>query len=243
MTSVGGTSLTKSTTNTRGWTEGAWSSGGSSCSLYQAKPSWQTNSACSKRAASDVSAVGDPNTGLAVYNAGSGGWIIVGGTSASSPFVAGVYALYGLSGQGPSYAYSHPANFFDVTTGKNGTCTTALCKGRRGLGRPDGHGHAERHRARRGLHVYPVVQWQDLRRRRLRRILRELRDGSELLGRGHLHRVDLDLRPRRLQDGHEAEEHLRQLRDRHLLAGLVLLHHQVGQPVHERGRVDLRRDL
>jgi hypothetical protein len=140
VTAVGGTSLTKSTSNTRGWTEGAWSSGGSSCSLYQAKPSWQTNSACSKRAASDVSAVGDPNTGLAVYNKGSGGWIIVGGTSAASPFVAGVYALYGLAGQGPSYAYSHPANFFDVTTGKNGTCTTALCKAGAGWDGPTGMG-------------------------------------------------------------------------------------------------------
>ena len=39
---VGGTSLVKSTSNARGWSEGAWSSGGSSCSNSIAKPSWQS---------------------------------------------------------------------------------------------------------------------------------------------------------------------------------------------------------
>jgi hypothetical protein len=139
VTGVGGTSLVKAS-NARGWTEGAWSSGGSSCSLHIAKPSYQTSTACSKRMAADVSAVGDPNTGLAVYNAGSGGWIVVGGTSAASPFVAGVYALYGLGGQGPSYAYAHTSSFFDVTTGKNGTCGTVMCNAGAGWDGPTGVG-------------------------------------------------------------------------------------------------------
>ncbi|HEX3478902.1 MAG TPA: hypothetical protein VHT91_27960, partial [Kofleriaceae bacterium] len=72
---VGGTSLTKSS-NARGWVEGAWSGAGSSCSTLITKPSFQSvvpSAACTKRAASDVSAVADPNTGLAVFNAGSGG--------------------------------------------------------------------------------------------------------------------------------------------------------------------------
>jgi hypothetical protein len=143
VTAVGGTSLVKST-NARGWTEGAWNDAGSACSLHIPKPSFQTSSACAKRAAADVSAVADPNTGVAVYNAGSGGWIVVGGTSASSPFVAGVYALYGLGSQGPGYSYAHVANFFDVTTGKNGTCSGALCNagagwdGPTGIGSPNG---------------------------------------------------------------------------------------------------------
>lgn len=145
VTAVGGTSLVKST-NARGWTEGAWNEGGSSCSLTIPKPSFQTSSACAKRAASDVAAVGDPNTGVAVYNAGSGGWIVVGGTSASSPFVAGVYALYGIGAAGEAYPYSHATNFFDVTTGKNGTCSGAMCNagagwdGPTGLGSPNGTG-------------------------------------------------------------------------------------------------------
>src|SRR5207248_10141983 len=99
---------------------------------------------CTKRAAADVSAVGDPNTGLAVYNAGSGGWIVVGGTSASTPFVAGVYALYGLGANGPSWPYSNSSKFFDVTTGKKGSSRNLLCNagagwdGPTGIGSPNG---------------------------------------------------------------------------------------------------------
>jgi hypothetical protein len=143
VTGVGGTSLVQAT-NTRGWTEGAWSSGGSSCSKTIAKPSYQTSTACSGRMAADVSAVADPNTGLAVYNASNGGWIVVGGTSAASPFVAGVYALYGLGSNAPGWPYSNASKFFDVTTGKNGSCGNVLCNsgagwdGPTGIGTPNG---------------------------------------------------------------------------------------------------------
>jgi hypothetical protein len=144
---VGGTSLVKSTTATRGWTEGAWNGAGSSCSTLTTTPTFQASisTGCAKRAAADVSAVADPNTGLAVFNAGSGGWIVVGGTSASSPFVAGVYARYGLAkSNDASFAYAHASQFFDVTTGKNGTCGGKLCNagagwdGPTGLGTPNG---------------------------------------------------------------------------------------------------------
>jgi hypothetical protein len=144
---VGGTSLTKSS-NARGWTEGAWSGAGSSCSKLETKPSYQSvvpSAACTKRAASDVSAVADPNTGLAVFNQGSGGWIVVGGTSAAAPFVAGVFARYGIAGSNDgSYSYGHAGEFFDVTTGSDGTCSSALCKagagwdGPTGIGTPNG---------------------------------------------------------------------------------------------------------
>ena len=141
---VGGTSLVKSTANPRGWTEGAWNGAGSSCSTLITKPSFQTQTACAKRAASDVSAVADPNTGVAVFNAGSGGWIVVGGTSAASPFVAGVFARYGLTTNDASFPWTHASQFFDVTTGKNGSCGGALCNagagwdGPTGLGSPNG---------------------------------------------------------------------------------------------------------
>jgi hypothetical protein len=140
---VGGTSLVKSS-NSRGWTEGAWSSGGSSCSKSIAKPSYQTNTACTKRATADVSAVGDPNTGIAVYNAANGGWLVIGGTSASSPIVAAIYALTGHGKDAASYAYANPTKFFDVTTGKNGSCGNILCNagagwdGPTGIGSPNG---------------------------------------------------------------------------------------------------------
>jgi subtilase family serine protease len=142
VTGVGGTSLVKST-NTRGWTEGAWSSGGSSCSKAIAKPSYQTSTACAKRMAADVAAVGDPNTGLAVYNQANGGWIVVGGTSASSPLVAGIFARYGIAattGHDASFAYTHRTEFFDVTSGTNGRCTSALCRAAAGWDGPTGIG-------------------------------------------------------------------------------------------------------
>src|SRR5919205_4503064 len=84
LTAVGGTSLTRNS-STRGWTESAWSGAGSGCSAYDAKPSWQKDTGCSRRTVADVSAVADPNTGVAVLY--SGVWFTVGGTSASSPII------------------------------------------------------------------------------------------------------------------------------------------------------------
>ena len=67
VTAVGGTSLTTAS-NARGWTETAWSGAGSGCSAYDAKPTWQTDTGCARRTIADVSAVADPNTGVAVYD-------------------------------------------------------------------------------------------------------------------------------------------------------------------------------
>jgi hypothetical protein len=149
VTAVGGTSL-RSASNSRGWTETAWSGAGSGCSSYDAKQSWQTDTGCSKRTVADVSAVADPNTGLAVYDSygGVGGWLVVGGTSASSPIIASVYALAGApaSGSSPaSFPYAHTGSLFDVTSGSNGSCSPSyLCTagsgydGPTGLGTPNG---------------------------------------------------------------------------------------------------------
>jgi hypothetical protein len=150
VTAVGGTSLTKSTTAARGWTEKAWGSifvaltgaGGSSCSLSIPKPSWQGTTKCNFRAASDVAAVGDPSTGLAVYNNGPSvkGWTVVGGTSAASPFVASVYALTGHGAATPQLSYQNPTAFYDVTTGTNGACFNILCNAGVGWDGPSGNG-------------------------------------------------------------------------------------------------------
>jgi len=79
VVAVGGTSLTTSS-SARGWAESAWNSGGSGCSSEIAKPAWQTDTACAKRVEADVSAVGDPDTGVSVYcSDGSGA-----GSSATS---------------------------------------------------------------------------------------------------------------------------------------------------------------
>jgi subtilase family serine protease len=139
---VGGTSLATAS-GARGWAEKAWSSAGSGCSSDVAKPSWQNgvNTACSNRAEADVSANADPATGPRIYDTyGGSGWYTVGGTSASSPLVAAIYALYGLGSQDPSYAWTHTANFFDVTSGSNGSCGTVVCNAGKGWDGPTGWG-------------------------------------------------------------------------------------------------------
>ncbi|WP_042444978.1 S53 family peptidase [Streptacidiphilus jiangxiensis] len=153
VTSVGGTSLSRAS-NTRGWSESVWSTSstegtGSGCSAYDPKPSWQTDTGCSKRTVADVSAVADPATGVAVYDSyGASGWQVYGGTSASSPIIASVYADAGTPGSGDypaKYPYQHTSSLNDVTSGSNGSCSPAyLCTaevgydGPTGLGTPNG---------------------------------------------------------------------------------------------------------
>ncbi|MFI1524161.1 peptidase S8 [Kitasatospora cineracea] len=153
VTSVGGTAL-KRASNTRGWSESVWLTNstegtGSGCSQYDAKPTWQKDTGCSKRTIADVSAVADPATGVAVYQTyGGSGWAVYGGTSAAAPIIAGVYALGGApsSGSSPaSFPYAHTSSLFDVTSGSNGSCSPSyLCTagtgydGPTGLGTPNG---------------------------------------------------------------------------------------------------------
>jgi hypothetical protein len=148
VTAVGGTSLDRAPT-ARGWSESAWSGSGSGCSAYVAKPAWQADAGCARRTVADVSAVADPNTGVAVYDTyGSGGWLVFGGTSLSAPLVAGAYALAGDAGTvaySGAYFYSRLSRVFDVTSGSNGSCGGSyLCvagpgfDGPTGLGSPSG---------------------------------------------------------------------------------------------------------
>ncbi len=145
---VGGTSL-QAAANGRGWTETAWSGAGSGCSGFEPKPSWQHDSGCTTRTTSDVSAVADPATPVSVYDSTSAGgpWVLVGGTSAASPLVAGVEALSSdtVRSLGAKAYYQNPSALFDVTSGTNGTCSvTYLCSagagydGPTGLGTPNG---------------------------------------------------------------------------------------------------------
>jgi hypothetical protein len=149
VTAVGGTSLRRAS-NARGWSETAWSGAGSGCSAYVAKPSWQTDTGCARRTVADVSAVADPNTGVSVYDStryqGRSGWQVYGGTSASSPIIASVYALANNFGDyAAQYTWQHGGGLHDVTSGSNGKCTTSVwCKagtgwdGPTGLGTPSG---------------------------------------------------------------------------------------------------------
>jgi subtilase family serine protease len=152
VTAVGGTSL-RAASNTRGWTETAWSGAGSGCSSYNTALTGQSGiTGCSRRAVADVSAVADPATGVSVYDStayqGRSGWLVFGGTSVAAPIVAGVYGLAGNSASiDNNYPYAHAGSLFDVTSGSNGSCTTtkwctagAGWDGPTGLGTPNGTG-------------------------------------------------------------------------------------------------------
>jgi subtilase family serine protease len=134
VVAVGGTSLTRAA-NLRGWSETAWSGAGSGCSAFFTAPAWQTasfNTGCASRAEADVSAVADPNTGVAVYDSygstGGANWFVFGGTSVASPIIASVFALAGNTGTTDypaSLVYgasTSPNTLNDVTSGSNGNC-------------------------------------------------------------------------------------------------------------------------
>jgi N-acetylneuraminic acid mutarotase len=149
VTGVGGTLLTPDN-SARGFTETAWDDAGSGCSLYEPKPDYQVGltTDCDNKASADISADASPASGLAVYNTlGQSGWSQYGGTSLSSPLVAGMFALAGTPVPGTypvSYPYRNPAGLNDVTSGTNGSCGNLLCQagpgydGPTGLGTPNG---------------------------------------------------------------------------------------------------------
>ncbi|MGO9487703.1 MAG: IPT/TIG domain-containing protein [Solirubrobacteraceae bacterium] len=154
---VGGTSLTESGGV---WTSTAWEEGGSGCSTVFSAPLWQSGVAdfaatgCgSERAIADVAAIGDPNTGVDVYDStpeepgAPTGWGVWGGTSVASPIVAAEFGLAG-GAQGVSYPaatlYDHAgeaADLYDVVSGDNGSCDSAtICKATTGFDGPTGLG-------------------------------------------------------------------------------------------------------
>jgi subtilase family serine protease len=146
VTAVGGTSLTQSS-NSRGFTETAWVDAGSGCSKYITKPSWQRDIGCAKRTVADVSAVADPNTGVAVYDTygikHGGGWLVFGGTSVAAPLVGAIYALAGNEGSFNygSFSYTNLGSIFDITSGTNGRCAGSyLCTAVTGYDGPTGNG-------------------------------------------------------------------------------------------------------
>jgi subtilase family serine protease len=149
VTAAGGTSLYRSD-NRRGWTELAWSGSGSGCSAYVPKPAYQDKISpdCTMRVTADVSAVADPDTGVAIYDSTPNpyglkpGWLVVGGTSVSSPLIA---AVIGLAGNGPTFhtgqIYAHPQFLHDVIFGSNGYCGgDYLCTAKKGYDGPTGMG-------------------------------------------------------------------------------------------------------
>ncbi len=147
---VGGTSLfTKDSGNYL--SESAWKGSGSGCARGPA-PEWQLSAKthCQGKAIADVAAVADPATGVAVFFDGE--WLAFGGTSASAPIVAGLFAAkhntLGVAGgklTGGELVWSSQKAFHDVVSGANGTCALYCSAaigwdGPTGLGTPKGTG-------------------------------------------------------------------------------------------------------
>ncbi len=106
VTAAGGTTLAPASgaPNVRGFSEAAWSGGGSGCATEIPKPSYQSDTGCSGRSYADLSADADPNTGLAVYSDGT--WLEIGGTSLATPMIAAYYAITGVAHSSPRWAYA-----------------------------------------------------------------------------------------------------------------------------------------
>lgn len=146
VTAVGGTRLERAPT-TRGWTESVWWGSGSACSAWVDKPAYQHDPYCQMRTVADLAAVADPGTGVAVYDSYPNpftdpGWIVLGGTSASAPLVAGMIGAAGSPrAWTPGTAYARTPRFWDVRSGSNGSCgEDYLCTGLPGYDAPTGVG-------------------------------------------------------------------------------------------------------
>jgi IPT/TIG domain len=157
VVAVGGTSLQESK---GAWSSTVWNEGGSGCSKVFSAAPWQSAAAgfsatgcAAGRSVADVAAIGDPETGVDVYDStpeGNGnptGWGVWGGTSVAAPIVA---AEFGLAGGAHGVEYPavtlYPylgdgAALYDVVSGSNGTCSGATaCKAAAGYDGPTGVG-------------------------------------------------------------------------------------------------------
>src|SRR5581483_10520907 len=123
VVAVGGTVLTLAGSK---YSEVVWRFTGGGCSVVP-KPKWQNDPGCSNRTGSDVAAVA---SGVSEYDTyGEGGWFTVGGTSVSSPLLAGVYALAGNANKqtgGKNFwtmSKKQRKKFLHaITSGSNGSC-------------------------------------------------------------------------------------------------------------------------
>src|SRR5437870_2643080 len=167
--SVGGTTLHLDSkgnySNEKAWgSQNATQASGGGLSAFEPEPPYQIaypipNNPQFARGTPDVAFVGDPDTGVAVYDSvplGSFvGWIRTGGTSVGPPPWSGLFAianevrqkngkppLTGSLGVLYDAAKIEPASFNDIDNGKNGSCGAA-CKAKpaydyvTGLGTPN----------------------------------------------------------------------------------------------------------
>ena len=143
VVSCGGTTVNRNSSGAF-LSETGWSDTGCGPSAYEPRPSFQSKVASvvgSKRGVSDFSFDADPKTGVYVFDStplwGESGWWMLGGTSVSSPSLAGVLNLAATSGNGfaansaaeEARIYGSLANakaFNDVISGTDGKYKCAV---------------------------------------------------------------------------------------------------------------------
>lgn len=137
VVSAGGTTINRSPANPNGTfvSETAWSGSGGGPSAFEPKPSYQSGVAgtdATHRSAPDFSFDANPNTGVSVFDStscqGLSGWLVFGGTSVSSPSLAGIVNLAGHFAASSTselttiYAnFTNTADFRDIVSGTAGS--------------------------------------------------------------------------------------------------------------------------
>jgi subtilase family serine protease len=152
VVSAGGTHINRDSHGNFVGTESCWRGSGGGISRYEARPSYQSSIMSivhSFRGIPDMSADADPASGVAVYSSTyCGGWCVVGGTSVSSPVLAGyvnsaasflsntdaeltkAYDWYAMG------STTYHRYFRDITTGSNGHAAVPGWDECTGLGSP-----------------------------------------------------------------------------------------------------------
>lgn len=134
--------------------ETGWSGSGGGKSRYESRPSYQDGIASivkTARGVPDISSDADPNTGVCVYDStpyqGAAGWQVFGGTSVSSPSLAGMVNLAGnfyadsVAELTAIYSGLGSANFRDIVKGHAGRFHCKVGWDRvTGVGTPQGTG-------------------------------------------------------------------------------------------------------
>lgn len=137
VVSAGGTTINRSTSGAF-LSETAWSGSGGGHSLYETKLAYQSTVAGTDpvyRSTPDLSFDANPASGALVYDSttcnGVSGWMVFGGTSLSTPAVAGIinlaaasngqFATNGVAELTKIYSnYKNTSDFRDITTGTAG---------------------------------------------------------------------------------------------------------------------------
>ena len=169
VVSAGGTTVNRLSNGKLNTTtpEGCWAGSGGGTSAYEtpteANPYQYPIFGTAGRATPDFAFDADPNSGVDVYSQyGAGGWLVVGGTSVSSPALAGVVnsaankvGSYFLPAVNPAGYFNNEedillysqlptqtaygANFYDITTGSNGCSVGKSWDYCTGVGSPRGY--------------------------------------------------------------------------------------------------------